>query len=260
MNKEKYDDVNIEENAPEETTSENNTSEKTISENNTEETTCEKNAEGNTDENTEGNTSGEDVLPILDEDGACAVIEAILFAMGNSVRITKICDVLNMGKKEIKPLLERLQSRYERADSGLELVCFEDSIQLCTKSTTFDYLAKIARMPQKYSLTDTMLETLSIVAYKQPVTRAAIEKIRGVNCDHAINKLLEYELIEEVGRLDAPGRPILFGTTEQFLRSFGVKSISDLPTLGPELVEEMKQQAEEEISEIGEKGQVKVEV
>ena len=220
MNKEKYDDVNIEENASEKTTSENN----------------------------------------LDEDGACAVIEAILFAMGNSVRITKICDVLNMGKKEIKPLLERLQSRYERADSGLELVCFEDSIQLCTKSTTFDYLAKIARMPQKYSLTDTMLETLSIVAYKQPVTRAAIEKIRGVNCDHAINKLLEYELIEEVGRLDAPGRPILFGTTEQFLRSFGVKSISDLPTLGPELVEEMKQQAEEEISEIGEKGQVKVEV
>ena len=256
MNKEKYDDVNIEENASEETTCENNTSENNASENNA----SENNTEGNTSENnTEGNI-GEDVLPFLDEDGACAVIEAILFAMGNSVRITKICDVLNMGKKEIKPLLERLQSRYERADSGLELVCFEDSIQLCTKSTTFDYLAKIARMPQKYSLTDTMLETLSIVAYKQPVTRAAIEKIRGVNCDHAINKLLEYELIEEVGRLDAPGRPILFGTTEQFLRSFGVKSISDLPTLGPELVEEMKQQAEEEISEIGEKGQVKVEV
>ena len=94
-----------------------------------------------------------------------------------------------------------------------------------------------------------LLETLSIVAYKQPVTRLEIEKIRGVKCDHPINKLLEYGLIEEVGRLDAPGRPILFGTTEDFLRSFGVSSVSELPQMSPEQVEEFKEEAEEEIQQ-----------
>ena len=96
-------------------------------------------------------------------------------------------------------------------------------------------------------LTDTLLETLSIIAYKQPVTRLEIERVRGVSCDHAVNKLLEYDLIMEVGRLDAPGRPLLFGTTEQFLRSFGVKSLEDLPELSAVQVEEFKQQAESEV-------------
>ena len=91
-----------------------------------------------------------------------------------------------------------------------------------------------------------MIETLSIIAYKQPVTRLEIEKIRGVSCDHAINKLLEYELVTELGRKDAPGRPLLFGTTEQFLRCFGVKSIEELPELSLVQVEEFKQQAEAE--------------
>ena len=92
-----------------------------------------------------------------------------------------------------------------------------------------------------------MLETLSIVAYKQPVTRVEIEKIRGVSCEHAINKLLEYGLIQEAGRLDAPGRPILFGTTEEFLRRFSIQSIEDLPSMQPEQVETFKEEAEEEV-------------
>ena len=96
-------------------------------------------------------------------------------------------------------------------------------------------------------LTETLLETLSIVAYKQPVTRLDIEKIRGVSCDHAVNKLIEYDLISEVGRLDAPGRPLLFGTTEQFLRSFGVSSLDELPELNPEQINEFKNQAEKEV-------------
>ena len=96
-------------------------------------------------------------------------------------------------------------------------------------------------------LTDTVIETLSIIAYKQPVTRLDVENIRGVNCDHAINKLLEYDLITELGRLDAPGRPILFGTTEQFLRTFGVKSLEDLPELSAIQMEEFKAQAEAEV-------------
>ena len=108
-------------------------------------------------------------------------------------------------------------------------------------------MIKIAKTPKKFVLTDTLLETLSIIAYKQPVTRLEIERVRGVSCDHAVNKLLEYDLIMEVGRLDAPGRPLLFGTTEQFLRSFGVQSIEDLPELNAVQIEEFKQQAESEV-------------
>ncbi|MDE7020257.1 MAG: SMC-Scp complex subunit ScpB, partial [Lachnospiraceae bacterium] len=96
---------------------------------------------------------------------------------------------------------------------------------------------------------DTLLETLSIIAYKQPITRLEIEKVRGVSCDHAVNRLLEFDLITEVGRLDAPGRPLLFGTTEQFLRSFGVKSLEDLPELNPVQIEEFKLQAESEVQQ-----------
>ena len=102
--------------------------------------------------------------------------------------------------------------------------------------------------PQKPTLTEVMLETLSIIAYKQPVTKAEIEKIRGVKCDHAVNKLVEYDLVTELGRLDAPGRPILFGTTEEFLRSFGVENIDDLPAPDPVRLADFKAEAEEEIS------------
>ena len=111
----------------------------------------------------------------------------------------------------------------------------------------YEHLIKIATVPKHYTLTETVLETLSIVAYKQPVTRIEIEKIRGVNCDHAINKLLEYGLITDLGRLDAPGRPLLFGTTEEFLRCFGVKSIEELPTVTPDRLDQFKKEAAEEI-------------
>ena len=105
---------------------------------------------------------------------------------------------------------------------------------------------RLVRQPRKINLSDVVLETLSIIAYKQPVTRAQIEKIRGVSCDHAINRLLEYGLICEAGRLDAPGRPILFGTTEEFLRHFGTDSLDDLPRISPVKVEDFKTEAEEE--------------
>ena len=122
----------------------------------------------------------------------------------------------------------------------------ENSYQLCTKPELYEYLIKIAKAPRKYVMSDTLLETLSIIAYKQPVTRLEVEKIRGVSCDHAVNKLLEFNLIQELGRLEAPGRPLLFGTTEEFLRTFGVKSLGDLPMLDPEQIEDFKKQAEEE--------------
>ena len=117
---------------------------------------------------------------------------------------------------------------------------------MCTAPEFYDTIIKVATQPKKQVLTDVLLETLSIVAYKQPVTKAEIEVIRGVNSDFSVDRLITYGLIQELGRKDAPGRPILFGTTEQFLRSFGVKSIADLPAPGEEKLEEFKTQAEEE--------------
>ena len=110
----------------------------------------------------------------------------------------------------------------------------------------YEYLIRVAKQPRRYVLTDVQLETLSIIAYRQPVTKLEIEKIRGVKSDHAVNKLVEYDLVCEVGRLDAPGKPILFGTTEEFLRRFGIHSLEDLPGINPEQIENFKHEAEEE--------------
>ena len=178
---------------------------------------------------------------------AQAVIEAILFTMGDSVEISRLADVRQEDVKTTKAILGEMKEHYEQEDRGISIMELEDSVQLCTKADMYEYLIKIAKAPRKFVLTDTVLETLSIVAYKQPVTRVEIERIRGVSCDHANNKLLEYNLITELGRLDAPGRPLLFGTTEQFLRSFGVKSLEELPEMNPVQIEEFKQQAEQEV-------------
>lgn len=178
---------------------------------------------------------------------AQAVIEAVLFTMGESVEISRLAGVIEEDVRTTKELLQEMEERYEREERGISLVWFDDAVQLCTKADMYEYLIRIAKAPRKMVLTDTVLETLSIIAYKQPVTRVEIERVRGVNCDHAINKLLEYDLIKELGRLDAPGRPLLFGTTEQFLRCFGVKSLEELPSLNPVQVEEFKQQAEAEV-------------
>lgn len=176
-----------------------------------------------------------------------AILEAILFTMGETVEISKLAETLEIDVRTTKRLLREMAATYEEEDRGIALAQFDDAVQLCTKSDMYEYLIKIAKNPRKMTLTDTVIETLSIIAYKQPVTRMDIERIRGVSCEHAINKLLEYDLITELGRLDAPGRPILFGTTEQFLRCFGVNSLEDLPELNPVQLEEFKQQAEEEI-------------
>lgn len=182
----------------------------------------------------------------MDRSRAEAVMEAILFTMGDTVEISKLAGMIEEDAKTTKEILDGMQARYLQEDRGIMLMEFEDSIQLCTKAEMYDYLIKLARTPRKIVLTDSVLETLSIIAYKQPVTRLEIEKVRGVSCDHAVNKLLEYDLITEIGRLDAPGRPLLFGTTEQFLRCFGVRSLEELPELNPVQIEEFKLQAEAE--------------
>ncbi|MBS7306345.1 MAG: SMC-Scp complex subunit ScpB [Lachnospiraceae bacterium] len=191
------------------------------------------------------NSTENELIPV---ENPKAVVEAVLFAMGNSVELKKLASVLNMSDTETKALIGSMQEEYNSdVNRGITIVELEGSIQMCSKTEMYEHLMKIATVPKHYSLTDTVLETLSIVAYKQPVTRIEIEKIRGVNCDHAVNKLLEYGLITELGRLDAPGRPLLFGTTEEFLRCFGVKSLDELPTVSAERLEEFKKEAAEEI-------------
>ena len=177
-----------------------------------------------------------------------AAISAILFAMGDSVEIKKLSEATGYDEDEVREIIAKMKKRFENnKDFGLTIVELEDSVQMCSKTEMYEYLIKVAKIPKNMHLSDTALETLSIIAYKQPVTRAEIEKIRGVSCDHPINRLLEFGLITELGRLNAPGRPLLFGTTEEFLRSFGVKSIDDLPDIAPDRLEEFKKEAAEEI-------------
>lgn len=183
----------------------------------------------------------------MEETKKIAILESILFAMGESVEVSKLAEVIEEDVAATREILGKLQEKYNNDESGIELLELEDSYQLVTKPGMYDYLVKIAKTPRKMTLSESVLETLSIIAYKQPVTRIEIENIRGVSCDYQVNKLLEYNLITELGRKDAPGRPLLFGTTEEFLRSFGVKSLKDLPELDTVRIEEFKAEAEQEI-------------
>ena len=176
-----------------------------------------------------------------------AAVEALLFAMGEAIPVGDIAQVLEMNIEDTRTLIRHMMTQYEAENRGIQIIELEDAFQMCTKQEMYDYLIKIAKQPKKHVLTDVLLETLSIIAYKQPVTRIEIEKIRGVSCDHAVNKLVEYNLVKELGRLDAPGRPILFGTTEEFLRNFGVQSKDDLPEISPVKLEDFKAEVEEEM-------------
>ncbi len=176
-----------------------------------------------------------------------AIIEAILFTMGESVEASRIAKAIEQSTDTTKKIIRNMMDRYQEEDRGIRIIELEDSFQMCTKKEAYEYLIRIAKQPKKYVLTDVVLETLSIIAYKQPVTKLEIERIRGVKSDHAVNKLIEYDLITELGRLDAPGRPILFGTTEEFLRRFGVQSVEELPILNPEKMEDFRAEVEDEI-------------
>ena len=177
-----------------------------------------------------------------------AAIEAILFTMGESVEAEKIAVAIEHDVDTTVKIIHNMMDKYENEDRGIKIIELEGSFQLCTKVEYYDNLIRICSQPRRYTLTDAALETLSIIAYKQPVTKIEIEKIRGVNSDRSVNKLVELELVKEVGRLDAPGRPMLFGTTEEFLRTFGVGSIDELPVISEDMVEQYKEEAEYEIA------------
>lgn len=176
-----------------------------------------------------------------------AAVEAILFMMGEAIEIGKIAEATGSELQEVDEALSELEDRYNLEDSGLELKRFEDKVQICTKSVFYDVVKQLLSKNTERQLSDTALETLSIIAYKQPVTRAEIEHIRGVACDRAVNKLVEAGLVCELGRMNAPGRPLLFGTTEEFLRAFGVSSLEELPIISGEKNADFEAEAEREV-------------
>lgn len=189
---------------------------------------------------------GKESLENMEIEKLQGVIEAILFTMGESVELGKIAKAIEHDEETTRKIIHLMMDQYDAENRGVRIIELDNAFQMCTKKEMYEYLIRIAKQPKRYVLTDVLLETLSIVAYKQPVTRLEIEKIRGVKTDHAVNKLVEYGLIEEVGRLDAPGRPLLFGTTEEFLRRFSVQSLDELPRLDAEQIEHFKEEAEDE--------------
>ena len=187
--------------------------------------------------------------PTMTEEELMASIEAILFAMGDAVEITSLMKALGRTRGEIESAIEKLVYRYQQDGDGITILRFEDAVQMATTADQYSNVIRLVQVPKRPPLSDAMIETLSIIAWQQPVTRSQVEAVRGVDCGYSINKLLEQDFITEVGRKEAPGRPILFGTTEQFLRFFGIRSIEDLPQLQPGLVEELKSEAEAEVDE-----------
>ena len=167
--------------------------------------------------------------------------------MGGSVELKSLAEAVGQDEVTTGKLVRSLADDYDAEGRGMRIIELEHAFQMCTRPEYYENLIRVTAQPRKYVLTEVLLETLSIVAYKQPVTKPEIEKIRGVKSDHAVNKLIEYGLVEEVGRLNVPGRPLLFGTTEEFLRSFGVSSLEELPDASPEQMEEFKAEAEEEV-------------
>ncbi|MBE5039319.1 SMC-Scp complex subunit ScpB [Ructibacterium gallinarum] len=158
-----------------------------------------------------------------------AVLESVLFAAGDAVQIEKLADIVDVDKRSLREILKKMMDEYNYERRGIHIIQLEDAYQMCTRGEYHDYVAMLAEPRRKQSLSNAAMEVLAVVAYKQPVTKSTIEHIRGVNCDYIVNRLVERNLVEEVGRLDAPGRPILFGTTQEFLRCFGIASLSDLP-------------------------------
>lgn len=175
------------------------------------------------------------------------MIEAVLFTMGKSVELKQLAIAIGENEETAKQVVMSLKEQYDEEQRGIQIIELEGAYQMCTRAKFYENLIRVAVAPKKHVLTDVILETLSIVAYRQPVTKMEISKIRGVSSDHAVNRLVEYGLIYEAGRMDAPGRPALFATTEEFLRRFGVGSTEDLPTINPEQEDEIAKQVEEEL-------------
>ena len=160
-----------------------------------------------------------------------SAIEALLFVSGDPLTIKDISNALEVSIKTIKDILDEMIEEYDEEKRGIKLISINGEFQLATKAENSDYIQKLLRKNKRQSLSQASLESLAIIAYKQPITRVDIDEIRGVKSESAMQRLLEKDLIKEVGRLEVPGRPILYGTTEEFLRQFGLKKLNKLQYL-----------------------------
>lgn len=160
-----------------------------------------------------------------------SIIESLLFMSGEPISIKELASILNCKQDKIDILIRDMKKNYDDEDRGIKLLIHNKSIQLVTKPENSTYVEKLLKTNVRQSLSQAALETLSIIAYKQPITRVAIDEIRGVKSDRAIYTLLEKSIIKECGKLDVPGRPILYGTTEEFLKFFGLDNIGTIPNL-----------------------------
>lgn len=160
----------------------------------------------------------------------CA-LEAVLFSLGEAVEIDRLAEALEVREDEVRNAFTTLQQKYEKENRGIKLIEIENSIQMCSNPDYFECIKRVTQIKKQAGLSSAALETLSIIAYNQPVTKGTIEFIRGVDCTYSVTRLLERGFIDELGRAETPGRPILYGTTMEFLRCFGLKSLEDLPPL-----------------------------
>lgn len=174
------------------------------------------------------------------------ILEAILFACGEPIEIERLAEVMDLDESVIITLADTLANNYEERKAGVKLLKLDNKLQLCSRADYFDYVRKILELRRNAPLSQAAFEVLAVIAYNQPVTKSVVEQVRGVDCSGVIYSLCEKGLIEEKGRLELPGRPLVYGTTDNFLRCFSLRSLGDLPPL-PEKVDE--QNDEKEIKE-----------
>lgn len=163
-----------------------------------------------------------------------SALEAVLYASGDPISIDRLAQVFEVKPEQVEKAAEQLKLKLESSDCGIELLRLDNAYQLATKTEFADYIKKAFDLKRRTPLSNAAFEVLSVIAYNQPVTRAFVEQVRGVDCSGVITTLVEKELIEERGRLELPGRPLLYGTTKNFLRCFGLSDLSDLPPLPKE--------------------------
>ena len=168
------------------------------------------------------------------------IIEAILFVAGEPVTLTDLAHALDLTVSELIPALDQLKDEYDLDRRGLRLNRFGESVQLSIRPDYAPYIERLLQPVQKQSLSQAAMETLSIVAYRQPVTKTEIEAVRGVKCDYSVTSLLNKGLIEEAGRRESLGRPIQYATTEKFLQHFGIESLNELPELDIQMPEKLE--------------------
>ena len=177
------------------------------------------------------------------------IIESIMFAVGRDVSINELSSVLELAPENVQEIVESMRTEFEEAGRGVQIIKVNNGYQLCSRKENYEYIYQIIDKRNKPNLSQAALETLAIIAYNPKITRAEIESIRGVNSDGTIYKLLDHNLIEDAGRLDAPGRPTMYQTTKEFLRLFGYTSLEELPELPRYKLDENQQIVIEDIIE-----------